>query len=296
MSNSRVITTDFKYFAPASLEEALELMNKHNPRPLAGGTDLLNGIKTEGMAPEALLYTLTIEGLDAITCEKELAIGGAAGLSDIEYFPEVGAQFPALKEAINVIGGIQIRNMGTLVGNLCNASPGADTPPILIALDAEVEISSAAGDGSVSARTISLEELYAGPKKTTLDSGELVTKVKVPIPPPGSGQSFRRLARVKLDIAKINCGVVLRRKGDTIQDIRIAFGSVAPTPVRALQTEALLKGKPFNVQTAAAAAAAIGKDISPIDDVRSTAEYRNHAAGILLKEALDEAWNRAGGE
>ena len=296
MSNSRVITTGFKYFAPATLAEALGLLQQYKGRPLAGGTDLMNEIKTSRLTPEALVYTMTIEGLDSIAFDKELTIGAAAKLSDIEAARSVQEKYPALKEAVNAIGGTQIRNMGTLVGNLCNASPGADIPPILIALGATVVINRAAEDGSITARELTLEDFFTGPKQTVLEPGELLTTVKVPEPPPDSGQSFRRLARVRLDIAKINCGVYLLRKGNSIGEVRITFGSVAPTPVRAGRTEGVLQGQPYSEQLIRQAAAVITEDIKPIDDIRSSAEYRNHTAAVLLKDALAEAWKRAGGK
>jgi carbon-monoxide dehydrogenase medium subunit len=295
MSNSRVITSEFHYYAPATLNDALKLMKEQGARPLAGGTDLLNTIKTEGMAPKALIYTMNIDSLEVLSAEKGLTIGAAARLADIEALPAVRKRYPALRESINVIGGTQIRNMATLAGNLCNASPGADTPPVLIVLHAEVELSRIEDGGSVAARRLPVEELFSGPKKTVLRPDELLTSIYVPEPAAGSGQSFRRLARVKLDIAKINCAVALRREGDTIKEIRIAFGSVAPTPVRAARTEALLEGKAYSGELLETAAGTIGSDIAPIDDIRSSAEYRNHTAGILLQEAVDEAWQRAGG-
>lgn len=301
MSDSRVITTEFVYYAPKTMDEALSLMAEHEAAPLAGGTDLLNNIKTNGFAPKAILYLMDCEECNVIRLEKtgkgesQCVIGAAARLRDIERDPEIIRNYPSLKEAVNVIGGTQIRNMATLTGNICNASPGADTPPVLIVLGAEAEISRMGSNGRES-RWVKVEEVFAGPKKTILGKDELLTQVRIPLPAKNSGQSFRRLARVRLDIAKINSAVYLERDGGTISEVRVCMGSVAPTPVRTPSVEKVLKGKTFSDTLVEEAAAAVLKDINPISDVRSTAEYRKEVAPILVREALEEAWERSGGK
>lgn len=301
MSDSRVITTEFAYYAPKTMDEALSLMAEHQAAPLAGGTDLLNNIKTNGFTPKAVLYLMDCEECNFIRVEtggkggSACSIGPAARLRDIERDPEILKNFPALKEAINVIGGTQIRNMATLVGNICNASPGADTAPVLIVLGAEAEISRMGPKGKES-RWVKMEEVFAGPKKTILNKDELLTQVRIPLPGKDSGQSFRRLARVRLDIAKINSAVYLEREGETISEVKICMGSVAPTPVRTPTVEKALKGNSYSDTLVEEAASKVLKDINPITDVRSTAEYRKEVASILVREAIEEAWERSGGK
>jgi carbon-monoxide dehydrogenase medium subunit len=292
-----VITADFDYFAPTSLEEALTVMRRGDVKPLAGGTDLLNNIKTEGLDPKALMYIMNCSDLDYIRKNggNRLSIGAAARLSDIEVHPEIIDHFPAFRKSVNVIGGTQIRNMATLAGNVCNASPGADTPPVLIVLGAEATINKSGADGSTLTRTVPVEQIFSGVKKTVLEPVELLSEISVPVPPEHSGQSFRRLARVRLDIAKINCAVYIEREGTSIKTLRICFGSVAKTPVRIPTVESMLTGKEFTRDAVDRASESVKHDISPITDVRSTAEYRMQVAPVLLREALGEAWEMAGG-
>ena len=306
MSNSRVITADFEYFAPGNVVEALSVMAGGNVKPIAGGTDLLNNIKTEGLNPPTLMNVLSIGELDYIrkngrgsvsgsgSGNGKLTIGAAARLRDIECAREIVDRFPALRESINVIGGTQIRNMATLAGNVCNASPGADTPPVMIVLGAEVTVCKAGPNGKPECRTLPMEDMFLGVKKTVLGPDELVTEIAIPFPPENSGQSFRRLARVRLDIAKINCAVYLEKENGAVKTVRICFGSVAQTPVRIKSVEKLVSGKALDETVVSEAAEAVADDIKPITDVRSTAEYRKQVAPTMLAEALLEAWNRAG--
>jgi len=297
MSSTRVISVDFECRSPRRLEEALEALNEEGSQVLAGGTDLLNNIKINAVKPRRLVYVLGIPELEFISVEGgRLIVGAAALLSDIEHNRQVVSRFPALAEAINVIGGTQIRNMATLAGNLCNASPGADTPPILLVLDAEVEICWSNGGAGAQRSRLPLGGFFTGPKKTVLKQGQMVHSVSIPLPSEHSGAAFRRLARVSLDIAKINCAACIERDGDTVQRARIALGSVAPTPVRAPSIEKALESRRYSGELFQEAAELVEEDIAPIDDVRSTAEYRRQIASLLVREALQEAWRRSGGK
>jgi CO/xanthine dehydrogenase FAD-binding subunit len=297
MSSTRVISLDFECSIPRSLSEALEALKQEGAQVLAGGTDLINSIKTNVAKPSRLVYILGIDDLDSIWQEAGfLSIGAAARLGGIEVNSQVISRFPALTEAIHVIGGTQIRNMATLAGNICNASPGADTPPILLVLDAEVEICQRGGGSEISRKRLPLGDFFSGPKKTVLKQGQMVAGLAMPLPPEHSGAAFRRLARVSLDIAKINCAAYIEREGDRIRLARIALGSVAPTPVRAPAIENALQGQKYSERLFHQAAGLVGEDIEPIDDIRSTAVYRRQVASLLVREAVAEAWRRSGGE
>ena len=166
MSSTRVISLDFECAIPRSLKEALEALDREGAQVLAGGTDLVNNIKTNSARPRRIVYVLGIPDLDTITVAAgSLGIGAAARLGDIEHNREVLSRFPALCEAINVIGGTQIRNMATLAGNICNASPGADTPPILLVLEAEVEICRLDGGSEVARSRLPWAVFSQGPRK-----------------------------------------------------------------------------------------------------------------------------------
>ncbi|MEW5813785.1 MAG: xanthine dehydrogenase family protein subunit M [Spirochaetota bacterium] len=295
MSSTRIISVDFECRRPATLAEALENLLKEGAQVLAGGTDLINSMKTNAAKPRCLVWVLGVKELNYIKFDQGLTIGAGTRLSEIELNERVAGRYPALVEAINAIGGTQIRNMATLAGNLCNASPGADTPPILLALGAEVEICCSNGPG-LQRTALPLKDFFTGPKMTVLKPGQMLTSVFVPQPPVHSGAAFRRLARVSLDIAKINCAVYLEREGDSIRQARVALGSVAPTPVRAPKVEETLKGQKKSESLFHEAAVMVENDIAPITDVRSSADYRRQAAGLLLREALMEAWKRSGGK
>lgn len=296
MSSTRVISHEFDCLRPGTLEEALRALEEEGAWVLAGGTDLVNAIKTNLVRPRLLVSALGIEELAALRWERGLTIGAAVRLRELELDERVRARFPALAEAIRVIGGTQVRNMATLAGNLCNASPGADTPPILLALGAQVEIASRAGKGEPRRQTMPLERFFTGPKRTVLGRGQMLAAVRLPEPSARCGAAFRRLARVSLDIAKINCAAWLERDGERVVAARVALGAVAPTPVRAPAVERAVLGRKAGRELFRAAAGQVGADITPISDVRSTEAYRRQMAAVLVGEALEEAWSRAGGD
>jgi len=294
MSSTRVITLEFEGISPRSLEQALEALSQEGAKVLAGGTDLINAIKTNTARPARLVYILGIPELAFIDSKGgTLRIGAGMRLSRIEHDSRVLSKYPALAEAINVIGGTQVRNMATLAGNLCNASPGADTPPILLALDAEVEICATDSGGRIQSRRLPLGGFFSGPKQTVLKPGQLLRSITLPAPAKHSGAAFRRLARVSLDIAKINCAAYIEREGDRIHAARVALGAVAATPLRAPTVEAVLNGQRYSDTLVDEAAGRVAEDIAPIDDVRSTAEYRKQIASLLVGETLQEAWGRS---
>lgn len=296
MSNSQVIDYDFDYYQPQNIEEALEYLGREGAQVLAGGTDLLNTIKIAGQQPPSLVYIIGVKELDFIKFEKGLTIGATTLLSEIEKDDRIINQYPALAESIHSIGGTQIRNQATLAGNLCNASPGADSAPALITLKAQAEISWKSEEREIERKIIPLEKFFTGPGATILRPGELVTAILIPEAPPFAGSAFKKIARVKLDIAKINCSVYLTRDGDLCNQVRIVLGSVAPTPVRARRVEDFLEGKKLNLSLLTKATKRATEDISPITDVRSTEAYRRELVSVIIRDTLMKAWKRSGGE
>ena len=178
--------------------------------------------------------------------------------------------------------------MGTVGGNLCNGSPASDTAPALIALGAEVVLVGPEGE-----TRLPLERFFRGPGKTARRPDQLLTAVEVPAPAPNTGSAFVKIGRVAADIAKANAAVYLVRDGDRIADCRLAFGSVAPTPMRAPRAEAILRGQTMTPELIAQAAAVAAEEISPIDDVRSTAAYRRQVVAALTVDGINRAWERA---
>ena len=296
MNDTKYIGIEFNYYRPESLKAVLEKLKEDGSKILAGGTDLLVRIKTDMEKPKNIVEITGVKELSVLETNNELIIGAVVKLFEIEKNDTIRKMYPSLYEAVKSIGGTQIRNMATLTGNLCNASPGADSAPPLIVLGANVEIKTLNEKSEIARRLIPLEDFFTGPGKTILGAKEILTKVIVPKPQENTGSAFKKIARVNLDISKISCAVFLERKERVIKEIRIAVGAAAATPVRAYQTEKALTGKEYDLTKIQKNLALIESDISPITDVRSTAEYRKEVAPILLKDTLKLAWERAGGE
>ncbi len=296
MSNSKVITSKFDFLKAETVEAALDHLQKDNVKILAGGTDLINLIKANRIVPDGILYIGNIPELKIFSTENGVTIGAATAMEKVENNPVIAEKYPGLKEAVNSVGGWQIRNTATIIGNICNASPGADTVPALVVHGAEVVIAGKKNEGSVSERSVLLEDFLTGPGKTSLGKGEIVTAVKVPAVPDNSSSAFMRIARVTLDIAKINCAVWIRMEKNICKDVRIAIGSVAPTVVRAHEAEKVLAGQEMTQEVIEEAAAASVKDISPITDIRSTDKYRKRVVSVLVRDTLLSALERAKGD
>lgn len=218
-----------------------------------------------------------------------LYIGAATKLKDLERSKVVRDRFPLLYEAVKSIGSVQVRNMATIGGNLCNASPAGDASVSLLALDAEIQTMS-----QKTTRRIPIQEFFKGPGQTILKPDEMLHVVSVPYTPNGTGGAFIKIGRTDLDIATINIAAVLKLEQDVIGKCRIALGSVAPTPIRARKTESFLCGKKLTSGTLDAAAEIASGEINPITDIRATAEYRFDASKTLIKDALILASENAG--
>jgi xanthine dehydrogenase iron-sulfur cluster and FAD-binding subunit A len=257
---------------------------------LAGGTDLIVQLKMERLAPEFLIDINRISELDGIAVQNGLAhVGARTSIREIANDPVLIVNYPALVEACASFSTIQVQVMGTIGGNLCNGSPASDVAPALIAFDAQAAIAGPNGD-----RSLPIDDFFLGPGKTALQSDELLKSITLPSPQPSTGSVFLKVARVAADIAKVNVAVTLvRAKDNRISDCRVVFGSVAPTPLRAREAEALLKGKTFSPEAVADAAEVASREVSPIDDVRSTVWYRREISRVLAHDALHQAWKRA---
>ncbi|NOY09633.1 MAG: xanthine dehydrogenase family protein subunit M [Spirochaetes bacterium] len=296
MVDTKYIGINFNYYRPETLKEVLKRLQEKGSRILAGGTDLLVRIKTETEKPAIIVEITGVKELHILEMRNELILGALVKLYEIEKNDSIKNTYPSLHEAVKSIGGTQIRNMATLTGNLCNASPGADSAPPLITFGAQVEIKNLSKKGEIVNRIILLEDFFKGPGKTVLEPGDILTRIIVPEPDKNTGSAFKKLSRVNLDISKISCAVFLERDGNIIKSIKIAVGAAAAIPVRAFYTEEALTGTIFNMNKMQAALNLIRDDISPVTDVRSTAEYRRSVAPVLVRDALGLAWKRAGGD
>jgi carbon-monoxide dehydrogenase medium subunit len=297
MSSSRYITTPFTYHRPRLLANALHFLKElEHAQVLAGGTDLLIQIRSGELRPGALVEILRIEELKQIEHRDGLRIGAAVQLYRLEEDEQLKGKYPAFHEAIRSIAGVQIRNMATLAGNLCNASPIADTAPPLMVLRAELEISWLDEKKEIRSRNVQIEDFFTSPGMTILQKGHLLTAVRIPEPAEKSGSCFIKVCRVTLDLAKISCAACVERDGSTIHALRVAVGGAAPTPVRAFHVEEQLAGREFSLEGVERAAKKVYESIAPITDVRSTDDYRREVASVIVRDAVVRAWKRSGGE
>jgi carbon-monoxide dehydrogenase medium subunit len=293
-TNTHILVQEFEYLEPTTIDEATLLLAKYGEkaRIMAGGTDLLVQMKMERRSPQYVINISKIPSLNRIIANDDgVDIGATTTVRSLHKSPVINARYTALSEACNWFSTIQIMVMGTVGGNLCNASPAADTAPPLLCFDAEVTLASRSGE-----RTLPLEDLFLGPGKTALRADQMLTGLHLPSVSGGTGSAFMKIGRVVADISKACAAVKIVREGSLIRDCRIALGSVAPTPVRVREAEAALIGQPFDEELAEYAAQIACAEIKPITDVRSTQEYRKQVSGVMVRDALHLAWARASGD
>ncbi|MGI6366465.1 MAG: FAD binding domain-containing protein [Bacillota bacterium] len=280
------------YHAPSSLTEALDYLRENGDvQIIAGGTDLLVQHYEKLDRLTGLLDLGKVAELKQITTGPQVWIGALVTHQEILDHPWLRAHVPILCQGAGEVAAPQIRNRGTLGGNLANASPAADMAPPLVVLEARVEL---AGPG---AKSVPVQEFFTGPGGTVLAPGQIITGVSFPVPPANAGGCYIKLGRRKaMAIATASVAVQVEVADAKLKDIRICLGSVAPRPVRAGQTEALLRGQSLDALDLDQALAQLRAEISPIDDIRSTAEYRRQVAGVIFRRALFQAIKNAGVE
>ena len=283
----------FEYFAPLSVEEVLELleMKGENARVMAGGTDLLLKISKGELKPGAVIGLKKIKDLDNISFNKRegLMIGATALLSDVASHPDMLREYPSIAYAASVTANVQIRNMGTVAGNICNAAPSADNAPSLMAMGAEVILRSTKRE-----KKLSLDQFFKGPGLTAIEHGELLTGILIPPPLRHQGLSYHHIsARSRVDIAGVCVSAMVRLNEERCEEVRVVLGAVAPTPMRARKTEELLKRKRLNDELIEKAGILASEESKPISDMRASAEYRKKMVAVLTTRALVEATERA---
>jgi len=278
------------YLAPRGLDDALRAMAARDATVLCGGTDLAP--QTESGARQytaQLLNIRRIEGLSGIEARSdEIRIGAATTISEIRRNRLLADIAPVLVEAAEHFASEQIRNAASVGGNLCNASPAGDTTPPLLVLDASVELA-CWRDGAVQTRRVPLERFFVGPGKTVKLPEELLTAIVFARPAADFVGKFRKSGpRPALEISTVSVALGARLAGGRLSNVRVAMGSVAPTPLRARHVEAALEGNPLDAATIAAAVAATAQDAKPIDDVRASAWYRGHLVRVFVEEVLND--------
>ncbi len=269
----------------ASLDEALLLLSREPGKwtPFAGGTDIMVLLEAGKLQKRHYLSIWGLPGLRGITHTPDaVVIGALATYTDLLRNPIIQSEFPLLCAAARETGAVAIQNRGTVGGNLANASPAADLPPALLVYDATLEIASSRGR-----RQTDYGRFHTGYKQMDLAPDELIVSVKVPRGRSTWRQVYRKVGTRRAQaISKICFAAAAAIQDGVVHDLRLAFGSVAPTVIRATAAEAALRGQTLSSKTIQAARAALARDISPIDDIRSTAAYRQLVAGNLLEGFL----------
>ena len=297
----------FDYLRPKTLDEALALLNQYGKKAslIAGGTDVIVMTKQKKMSPEVLISLQGIPGLDQIEYNGTLRIGPLVTHRTIEKSERIRKEFSALADAVDVLGSIQIRNVATVVGNICTAAPSADTATPLLVLGARVRIRSLKEE-----RTVPIEAFFRGPGETVLKEGEIVTELVIPKPLPNTGSAYWKHQRRKaLDLPILGVSLLLSLDKDRVScsdllctaspistilhemeedelicnEVRIALGVAGPTPFRAMKAESLLRGRRISDELLDRVSQAVTEEAKPRDSIRGEAWYRRDLIGVLVK-------------
>lgn len=288
----------FEHYAPTTIEEVVRLLMKFGAEAklLAGGTDLLVFIRHGRIAPKCIIELSRVSELTRIDETKDgLILGACVKLRDIERSEIIRRHYPHIAEAASQVGSIQIRNLATIGGNLCTASPAGDMIPVLMVSDAKLHIVGANGE-----RTIKIEEFFKGPNETALGATDVLISIHLPPPKRRTGYAFFKLGvRGAMDISIASAAAKLtlsEHSPELISEVKVALGSVAPTVMLSRSVERLLTGARISDALIEEAAHAVMDEVKPITDHRASEQYRRLMAAVLTKRALKLAMQRALGE
>ena len=280
-----------KYYRPQSIKDYVGLMQDHDKKTtlIAGGTNLIPEIRAGVKEPKVLVDIGDLKDLSGIMQEEScITIGAATTISELVESPIIREQSPMLSKAANELGNILTRNRATIGGNLANASPCADTAPPLLALDAIVYIIDSKGIE----RKIPMEKFFMGYRLTRLSPGDVITRIALPLSTAGNRWGYTKIGlRKAASICVCSVALTLIKKDEHIKNIRVAFGSVAPQPIRAYGLEDFLKGKAVNDTILADCEKLLEKEISPISDIRGSKSYRQASTTAIFKRNLLQAWS-----
>ncbi|HKD65311.1 MAG TPA: xanthine dehydrogenase family protein subunit M [Candidatus Binataceae bacterium] len=284
---------EFSYEAPTTVDQAVKLLSSDGDtaRVICGGTDLLIQMRNAVRKPRLLVDVKNIREMRDISYDAKagLRLGAAVPCIEIYESEVMHRHYPGLTEAAHLIGSLQIQSRASIGGNLCNASPAADTSPALLAVGAIAKIV-----GPKGTREVAVDKFFTGPGQSVLQPGEMVTQILIPPPAPHTSDRYiRMIPRNEMDIAIVGAGASVTLDGDKVSAVRIGLGAVAPTPVLAPKAAEYVIGKKLDEKTAERAGELARESAVPIDDMRGTAEYRVHVIGVLTRRALLGAAERA---
>jgi len=285
----------FDYLEARNLRHAVALAEEHGDqaRIVAGSTDFLVRWRQGTWKPKYVINIGNVAGLKRISFNTRsgLRLGSLVTVRDLETNPIIRQRYPALAAAASTFAGVQIRNLATVGGNVCNASPAGDTLPALLAFDAHCQITGPRGE-----RIVPLDQFFTGPGSTVLGKGEILAELRLPPPPRAAGSLYiKHSPRGAMDIATLSVASVvsLRDRGRVCAEVKIALGAVAPTPIRACAAEDVLRGQTITPQLLTKAAQEAQSCASPIDDVRGSAAHRKDIVGVLVSRTLEQAISMA---
>jgi len=283
-----VIANEFDYRRPVTLAEATEILANHSGsvRILAGGTDLVAWLRDDAIAPDLVVDIKNVPGLHDLKLDGDtLHIGALVTFTDLIESDVVKEHAPLLAEMSETVASQGIRNRATMVGNICSAVPSCDTGPVLLAYDTTVHVTGPDGD-----RTIDINDWFLGLRQTARTDDEVVTHLTIAVRPHG-GVYVKLMRYGGEDLAQAAVGIVAYAD----HEYRVAFGAVAPTPIRSARIEDALRGKPLDDALIAETVAMVRDEISPITDIRASAEYRTRMTEVMLKRGLVAATERLAG-
>lgn len=274
----------FEILVPEDQDELFSLMEEDNYRLLAGGTDLFVKIEKDMVAPDRIIdITKALSDTSLRNEEEQVEIPATATHGELANSSIIRDEFPILANSAEAVGAVQLRNMATIGGNICNASPSADTLIALYALNARLKLKKAEGT-----RTVAIEDFITGPGSIELESGEFLESVIIPKISDGYEHYFKKIGRRNaLDISVCSMGFLIKTNSDEIEDVRIAYGAVAPRIIRPTPVEEFLQGKPVSREVLPQAKELLKEEISPISDIRGSAEYRKEVALGQLEEIVN---------
>lgn len=288
-----MIPGEFVYHRPSSVAEAVGLLASlgEEARPLAGGHSLIPMMKLRMATPEHLVDLAGIAGLNGIREEPgAIVVGATTTQAELIKSELLAGRLPIVRETALLIADPQIRYKGTIGGNCANGDPGNDMPALMQCLGADYVLTGPAGE-----RTVAARDFYQGAYFTALEPGEILTAVRIPVPPAGHGYAYEKLKRKVGDYATAAAAVILTMKGGTVASCSIALTNVAPTPLLAEEASRLVVATSLDAATVKAAAEAAKAITDPATDGRGTAEYRREMAGVMVARALNKAASRAKG-
>jgi len=287
-----MIAQSFQYESPGSLQEAIELLNKHgeDAKILSGGHSLIPMMKLRFATPATVIDINGIPGLSYIKEENGIVhIGALVREAELEHSELLDKMFPLFKDVTKLIADPQVRNMGTLGGNLAHGDAANDHPAVLLALRASVIITGADGE-----REVPIDEFFFGFYMTAIQQGEILTEIRLPVPAKGTGSAYHKLERKVGDYATAGVAVqITLDESGVVTAAGIGLTNVNPVPLRAERSEQALIGKPLSDETIALAAQYASEDCSPSSDLRGSEEYKRHVTGVLVKRMILKAAERA---